>query len=56
MARVFLESGLKLKEIAFNENDSSHKEGEILELSKDYAVIALRVVQKNNYSSPIKKL
>ncbi len=36
---VFLESGLKLKEIAFNENDSINDEAKILEIAKDYAII-----------------
>lgn len=37
---VFLENGLKLKEIELFDNSSSNNEGKILEISKDFAIIA----------------
>ena len=36
---VFLESGLKLKEIFANENESINESGKILDISKDFAII-----------------
>ena len=39
---VFLENGLKLQEISLNENESSNEMGEILDIHKDYIVIACK--------------
>ncbi|MCK5294580.1 MAG: methionyl-tRNA formyltransferase [Arcobacteraceae bacterium] len=36
---VFLESGLKLKELGLNENSSINKIGEILEIQNDYIIV-----------------
>ncbi|MFA9373346.1 MAG: methionyl-tRNA formyltransferase [Poseidonibacter sp.] len=37
---IFLESGLKLKDIELLENESSNKSGNILEIKKDYIIVA----------------
>lgn len=39
---VFLNSGLKLKDISLEEESSNNKEGEILDLAKDYVIIGCK--------------
>lgn len=39
---VFLDSGLKLKDIELIDESSSNKEGEILEISKDYIILGCK--------------
>ena len=39
---IFLESGLKLHDIALLDRDSTHKEGEILEIDKEYIIVACK--------------
>ena len=36
---IYLDSGLKLKELSFIEEESSNKKGIILEIAKDYAIV-----------------
>ncbi len=40
---VFLNSGLKLKDIEFCENNSSNNEGEILEIANDYVLVGCKI-------------
>ncbi len=39
---IFLESGLKLHDIELLDRDSTHKEGEILEIDKEYIIVACK--------------
>lgn len=39
---IFLNSGLKLKDISLEEESSNNKEGEILDLAKDYVIIGCK--------------
>ena len=40
---IFIENGLKLKELTLNESDSINKSGEILDIKKDYIVVGCGV-------------
>lgn len=54
---IFLESGLKLKDIELVDTQTSHKEGEILEIENDYILVGCRKgsLKIKTLQSPSKK-